>query len=150
MIDFSEKWLVLVFVEDVFHVAVYFSSLVLYLNPQLTHFAWYLLMHIFYSRINILLEMFSYKVCGGTDWLHHTTMLVLNLIHNGQILYEEKLCFLENKTWQFDRKSNGRVTFKLQHGSNVICHRQHLDRTGWPKVLMCYHITQLMKLHMLY
>jgi len=65
MIDFSEKWLVLVFVEDVFHVAVYFSSLVLYLYPRLTHFAWYLLMHLFYSRINILLEMFSYKVCGG-------------------------------------------------------------------------------------
>jgi len=43
------------------------SALVLYLYPQLTHFAWYLLMHLFYSRINILLEMFSYKVCGGTD-----------------------------------------------------------------------------------
>jgi len=66
MIDFSEKWLVLVFVQDVFHVAVYFSSLVFYLY-RLTHFAWYLLMHLFYSRINILLEMFSYKVCGGTD-----------------------------------------------------------------------------------
>jgi len=111
MIDFSEKWLVLVFVEDVFHVAVYLSSLVLYLYPPLTHFAWCLLMYLFYSRINILLEMFSYKVCGGTDWLHHITMPVFNLVHNGQILHEEKCCCLEIKTWQFDRMCNGSVTF---------------------------------------
>lgn len=64
---FLRKLLVLVFVEDVFHVAVYFSSLVLYLYPRLTHIAWYLLMHLFIARINILLEMFSYRVCGGRD-----------------------------------------------------------------------------------